>query len=401
MKARYSDVRATAAASLLEVGFTLENRSAEPWHARSGQHIGSQIYDPANGVFITEGEWSPIAVEVAPGARQSVSLRIAIPSQDGPYRVYVSPLDEKTGWSYASGEFVVIDAVVERGHIRNLEARVTTLAQLRRREAFRSLPKLLTLPVRTIAANHRLIASMVRRDILSRYRGSFGDTFWTVLNPLLLMSTYFFVFGIVLHDPAKSRTDFAFYFLAGFLPWLPMSEAIGRAPSAILEQRNLVKKLVFPVETLPVNHVLAGFVTELFALAIYLVAFSVARGFPTAVVWLPALMIPQLLLTLGLCWFLAATGAFVRDLAQVIGFVLTLWFFVTPICYAEGPLLSVVPALQLNPLFILVRGYRAVFLDGHAPDLAALGKLWIVAVIVCIFGHAWFHKLRKSFADVI
>src|SRR2546423_14356594 len=108
--------------------------------------------------------------------------------------------------------------------------------------------------------------SMVRRDILGRYRGSLGGVFWTILNPLLLMVTYFFVFGMVLkakfgNDP--SRSGFALYFLAGMLPWLAFSEAVGRAPFVLLEHRTFIKKLLFPVGTLPVNMVLAGLVSEL------------------------------------------------------------------------------------------------------------------------------------------
>ena len=127
-------------------------------------------------------------------------------------------------------------------------------------------------PLSTIWRNRGLIRAMVRRDILGRYRGSFGGAFWTIINPLLLMLTYFFVFGVVLRDPlrsARQRPSFALYFLAGMLPWLAFSEAAGRAPSVMLEHRNFVKKLVFAVETLPVNLVVAGLITELFAIVLY------------------------------------------------------------------------------------------------------------------------------------
>ena len=122
--------------------------------------------------------------------------------------------------------------------------------------------------------NRGLIRVMVRRDILGRYRGSFGGAFWTIINPLLLMLTYFFVFGVVLrdrYDPDATWSSFALYFLAGMLPWLAFSEAAGRAPGVMLEHRNFVKKLVFAVETLPVNLVVAGLVTELFAIILYCV----------------------------------------------------------------------------------------------------------------------------------
>ena len=121
---------------------------------------------------------------------------------------------------------------------------------------------------------------MARRDILARYRGSFGDVFWTVLNPLLLMATYFFVFGMVLRTrfgPDQSRTGFALYFLAGMLPWLAFSEPVGRAAYVILEHRNFVKKLVFPLDTLPVNQVVSGLVTELFGAGVFVAALLIIR----------------------------------------------------------------------------------------------------------------------------
>jgi lipopolysaccharide transport system permease protein len=409
MKAGYQELDASASdrKTSLRVRFILENRGAESWHSKNGYHIGSQIYDPENGTFITEGEWSPIDIEVTPGAKQPLDLQIALPPQNGPYRVYISPLHERDGWLYPNGgKFVVVDAVVDQNQVRSIDARVTTIGALRRKGLRRAIPKAFTLPILTVTRNWRLIKSMVRRDILARYKGSFGDAFWTILNPLLLMSTYFFVFGIVLQThmgPDQSRTSFALYFLAGFLPWLAISEAVGRAPTVILDYRNLVKKLVFPLETLPVNHVLAGFVTEMFALALYLIALVILRGMlPVSALWLPALLIPQIMFTLGLCWLLAATGAYARDLGQVIGFMLTLWFFITPICYSEGHFSGTALAiLSKNPLFVLVRGYRAVLLEGQAPQFNSLWKLWVVSIILFVAGHAWFHKLRKSFADVI
>lgn len=191
---------------------------------------------------------------------------------------------------------------------------------------------------------------------------------WTFLNPLLLMATYFFVFGVVLQQKFgadTSRTGYVLYFLAGMLPWLPFSEAVGRSPYVVIEHRNFVKKLVFPLDTLPVNLVIAGAVTQVFAMAIFLVGLLAARGsVPLTVLWLPVLIVPQLLLAAGLCWFLSALGVFVRDLGQIIGFLLTLWFFLTPICYAESAKIpaSVARLLGLNPILVLVRGYRAIFL---------------------------------------
>jgi lipopolysaccharide transport system permease protein len=282
--------------------------------------------------------------------------------------------------------------------------RTTTLAAVRRERFVRALGRAVRYPLRTLWTHRGLIASMVRRDIAGRYRGSFGGLFWTVLNPLLLMATYFFVFGVVLQtrfggDP--SRSGFALYFLCGMLPWLAFSEAAGRAPWTVLEHRTFVKKLVFPIETLPVNLTVAGLVTQAFATAVFLAFLLWARGgIPPSVVWLPAVLVPQVLFTLGLCWFLAATGAYVRDLAQVMGFVLTLWFFLTPICYPEQSLPPrALEILRFNPMYPLVRGYRDILLEARAPG--GLWPLWFGAAAVFFAGHAWFYKLKKTFADVV
>ncbi len=135
-----------------------------------------------------------------------------------------------------------------------------------------------------------------------------------------------------------------------------------------------MKKLVFPVETLPVNLVISGLVTELFALVIFLVFLLGARGgIPATALWIPVILIPQVLLTAGLCWLLSATGVYIRDLGQVMGFLLTLWFFLTPICYPETSLPAGAAAiLTKNPVYILVRAYRSVLLESRAPDWPAL-----------------------------
>ena len=152
------------------------------------------------------------------------------------------------------------------------------------------------------------------------------------------------------------------------------------------------------------NLVLAGLVTEAFGLIVFLCGLWVARGgVPVSVLWLPVLLIPQVLLTAGLSWLLAATGVFVRDLGQAIGFILTLWFFLTPICYEESKELPewISRALAFNPVLVLVRGYRAILLENHSPWNASLIALWIGSAAVAVLGYAWFHRLRNSFADVI
>ncbi len=385
----------------------IENFTAEFWKAEDGYAAGYQIFDPETGTLVIDGPHTPLPRAVAPGESFEAEIRVELPPEPGRYRVFVSSMRENECWHYEQGRpFLMIDAEVAGGRARVIRSAWTTISGLRVRNAVRSLERAFRYPLALLWRNRNLIRSMVRRDILGRYRGSFGGVFWTVLNPLLLMTTYFFVFGVVLRtrfqaDP--SRAGFVLYFLCGMLPWLAFSEAAGRAPFVILEYRNFVKKLVFPLETLPVNLVAAGLVTQIFALAVFLVGLLIARGgVPATVLWLPALLVPQLLFTAGVSWFLAALGVYVRDLGQINGFLLTLWFFLTPICYPTESLPpEALSILSKNPMFVLVAGYRDIFLGPRAPAFGPLWKLWVVSAVLFLAGHAWFYKLKKSFADVI
>jgi lipopolysaccharide transport system permease protein len=394
-------------ATVLEISVAVENNSRQTW-TPGNFSFGWQLYDPRSKVFIEEGAWTPVAADVPPGSSAKFDIAIPFQPDSGSYEIYLSPIQQPGGWAYARGEkFLRIGVQAADGQLRILEHEITTIRSLRWRRMWAALPQLVASPVRTVVQNRRLIRSMARRDILARYRGSFGDVFWTILNPLLLMATYFFVFGIILQTrfgPDQSRTGFALYFLAGMLPWLAFSEPVGRAANVILEHRNFVKKLVFPLDTLPVNQVVSGLVTELFGAAVFVAALLVVRHtLPPTVLWLPVLVIPQLLFTLGVCWFLAALGVYMRDLGQIMALILTLWFFITPICYPESAQLSPVIAavMRQNPLYVLVRLYREVFLEGRAPELYPLVKLWAIALVLFFLGHVWFYRLRKSFPDVI
>jgi lipopolysaccharide transport system permease protein len=387
--------------------FEIQNDSQVVWRAAEGFGIGYHLFDAETGTLIVDGARVVPEGDVKPGERMRVRLDVGLPAEDGRYQAMLSPMKEGVCWYYEQGwPFLLVEYSVKDGVFKLGRVRVTTSATLRRERELRAVGRAFTYPVLTIWRNRGLIRVMVRRDILGRYRGSFGGAFWTLINPLLLMLTYFFVFGVVLRSrfgQDQSRSGFALYFLAGMLPWLAFSEAAGRSPGVMLEHRNFVKKLVFAVETLPVNLVAAGLVSELFAVVLFSgFLLAIRGGVPPSVVWLPALLIPQVLFTAGVSWFLAALGVFVRDLGQVMGFVLTIWFFVTPICYPET---SLPPAatvlLSKNPIYVLVRGYRAIFLEHQAPAFGALWKLWLVSIVVFVLGHAWFYKLRKSFADMI
>ena len=250
MSARYQDLEIRPRAHFLQLRFRIRNLSSETWRAADSFAISYQVFDPDTETLILDGPRTPLERDLPPGETVDVSLDIELPSEASRYRVFVSPMREQVCWYYARNwPFLLIDAAVAGGAATLLDMKVTTRRALRFETFLRSLGRAFKYPVLSVWRNRSLIRSMVARDVLGRYRGSFGGMFWTILNPLLLMVTYFFVFGIVLrtrfaNDP--SRAGFVLYFLAGMLPWLAFSEAAGRAPFVILEHRNFVKKLVFP-----------------------------------------------------------------------------------------------------------------------------------------------------------
>lgn len=409
MITQFTQVSCTPHQSGLALSFRLGLRRA---HAESSGTLvlGYQVLDPATGCYLQEGEHLPLS-QLPSSSEQGAAAEHTLlfePSllPRGELRIVVSILDD-SGWGYHAGnDYLRVDLENNGDALRLRSSAVTSAGkELLPRLAKASL-RAITLPVRSILRNQRLIRTMVRRDILGRYRGSFGGVFWSILNPLMLMATYYFVFGVVLQarfggDP--SREGFVLYFLAGMLPWLPFSEALGRAPSVLLEHGNFIKKLVFPVETLPVNLVAAGLVLQGFAVMIFLAGLVLFRGaIPLTALWLPVLLVPQVLLTAGLCWLFSALGLLFRDLAQIMGFLLTLWFFLTPICYPEESLpVAAMPYMALNPFFLLVRAYRDVLLLGQPPQLSSLGVLFAMGIAAFLLGHALFHRLRRSFADLL
>ncbi len=363
--------------------------------------VGCHWIDPESGRFLRESPW------VKTGAEHRALISLELPIAPGKYRFYISIRGSGGDWSYLNGfSFLAIDTAVAEDGVHIDRQAMTTLGELRR-ERWPALAKeILIGPFAAIWTNRHLMRSMVQRDILSRYRGSFADSFWAILSPLLLMLTYYFVFGLFLRtkfpgDPSQS--GFVFFFISGMLPWLAMNEALARAPNTAIEHRNLITKAIFPVEILPLNLTISGIITGLIATAIFLMILLLTRGaIPVTALWLPVVLVPQFLLTAGLCYLLAAGGVYVRDVVYVIGLVLTMWFFMTPICYPEVSLpAAALPILGKNPLYIIVRAYRAILIEGADLEWRAMAKLYPLALVAFYAGFAVFHRARKGFADVL
>lgn len=409
MIARYSgvDVSVSAADHRLDVALTLTNGGPDAWTNDEQYAVGYQVFDAETDNLLSDGPHGSLPHPVPPGEKLPIQLAVDLPREPGRYRVFVSPLRESQAWFFEKGSpFLLLEAETDGSSLVLRRRQVTRAGRLAIERLLRTVVRAFVYPIRTLLNHGSLIRSLVRRDILGRYRGSFGGLFWTVIHPLLMMLTYYFVFGVVLRSSFgqdRSSTGFLMYFLAGMVPWLAMSEAIGRAPGVILEHASFVKKLLFPVEVLPVTLVCSGLFSEVFALLIFTGAMAwFGYSFSVTALLLPLVLIPQFLLTQGLCWLLAALGVFFRDLGQIMGFVLTVWFFTTPICYDERALPgSYLWLFELNPMFVLVRSYRAIFLEAATPPWMPLAMLTVAAALVFVVGHGLFYKLKRSFGDMV
>ena len=251
-----------------------------------------------------------------------------------------------------------------------------------------------------------LILSLTRRELAARYRGSTLGFLWTLVTPLVMIAIFTIIFAGIFKakfGASSSQWDYALYLFCGLLPWNAFQESVQLSSSTIVAHANLVKRVVFPLETLPVSLSLAAVVNQLFGTLVLVAATVVLRHeFHATLLFLPLILIPQLIATLGAVWLVASLGVFVRDIVQGVGLLLMAWMYLTPIIYPE----SIVPEnyrllINLNPFTPLVRNYRRILLDGLLPDWRGLAYFLIFAVILFLFGYWWFARTRRDFADVI
>ncbi|MGZ8844314.1 MAG: ABC transporter permease [Pyrinomonadaceae bacterium] len=251
-----------------------------------------------------------------------------------------------------------------------------------------------------------LIWSLAKRELAARYKGSVLGIVWAVLTPLVMIAIFTLLFAGIFKakfNASDSQWDFALYLFCGLLPWNAFQEALNMSASAVVNRANLVKRVVFPLETLPVSQTVAAIANQMFGTVALLLGILVIRHeLHLTTLYLPILLIPQLLLMLGGAWLLASLGVFIRDIVQGISLVLMAWMYLTPIIYPETIVPEAYrPFLNLNPFTPLIRSYRRIMLDGAAPDWAGLAYFSAFALIAFVFGYWWFARTRKNFADVV
>lgn len=260
----------------------------------------------------------------------------------------------------------------------------------------------------SLAKNRQLIFQMTKREVVGRYRGSVFGLAWSFLHPILMLAIYTFVFSVVFKarwgiSSVDSKTQFAILVFVGMIVQGLFSEVVNRAPSLILSNANYVKKVVFPLEILPVISMGAALFHMLISIFVLLAAFIFINGYLNwTAIFIPLIIAPYVILVLGFSWALASLGVFVRDVGQTIGVFTTILMFMSPVFY---PVSALPPRFQswilINPLTFIIEQIRSVLVEGQLPDWSGLGIYSLIALMVMWIGYIWFQRTRKGFADVL
>jgi lipopolysaccharide transport system permease protein len=261
---------------------------------------------------------------------------------------------------------------------------------------------------RSLWHNRHLIWQMTRREIAARYRGSIIGLAWSFINPLLMLTVYTFVFSVVFKarwgtGGNESRADFAIILFVGMIVFGLFAEMVNRAPAQIISNANYVKKVVFPLEILSLVSLGSVLFHSLVSLTVLLLAqFIINHAIPWTVVLFPLVLLPLIFTSLGVAWFLAALGVYVRDIGQITTVFTTVLMFLSAIFYP----ISALPVeyqswMRLNPLVLIISESRKVLIFGNLPDWSWLVVAWLMGLAIAFTGFWWFQKTRKGFADVL
>lgn len=256
--------------------------------------------------------------------------------------------------------------------------------------------------------NRQLILQMTKRDVMGRYKGSVVGIMWSFLNPLLLLVIYTFVFSVVFNarwgaGMPEGKFQFAILLFVGMIIHGLFSETLNRAPGLILSNVSYVKKIVFPLEILPVIAIGSSLFHAIVSVLALTIAFILLNGsLQWTIIFLPLVLFPLVLLTLGVAWGLASLGVFLRDVAQPISMAMTALLFASPVFYPITALPEHIrPWLMLNPLTFPIVQAREVIIFGHLPDWSGLSLYTALSIFTAWVGYTWFQKTRKGFSNVL
>jgi len=257
-------------------------------------------------------------------------------------------------------------------------------------------------------SNRSLIRQFAWREVEARYKGAYLGFLWSLLNPLMMLGVYTFAFGIILNarfgtDPNEGKMFFALNLFTGLILYDVFSGSVVRAPSLIVSNSNYVTKVVFPLEILPVALLAANLINTLLGLAILVPAVLVfVPGISKTIYMFPLIFIPLCALSLGLSWFLASLGVFLRDIGHTVAILVQLLFFLSPIIFpavAAPPALR--PFLRINPLTTILEGARATLIFGQPLQWHYWSVVTVCSLVFMQLGYVWFMKSKRAFADVL
>jgi lipopolysaccharide transport system permease protein len=252
-----------------------------------------------------------------------------------------------------------------------------------------------------IYKNLNLLRELVRRDFNARFTGSALGVAWAVLQPLSLVVLYWFVFTYMftLRGPGTSSSGYINFLISGLIPWLAINEGIVRSTTSIVENAPMVRRLAFRSELLVLVPNASAIIFEVVGLTLFVI-FLLARGARPGYIWLlPVALLLQFTLQAGVGWLLAATYVFFRDLTQILGFVLSILFYLSPILY------PVVGRFERffawNPLTPLLGLFRSALLSAPLPPLGSIVFLLVVASAAFVGGLMFFRRAQSTLADLI
>jgi len=255
--------------------------------------------------------------------------------------------------------------------------------------------------------NRELTSALIKREIIGRYRGSMLGILWSFFNPVFMLAVYTFVFSVVFkarwNASSESKTEFALVLFAGLMVFNFFSECFTRAPGLVISNINYVKKVVFPLEILPLVSLGAAFFHFLISFVVWLIFYVAIFGTPPlTILLLPIILLPLLLFTCGICWLLASISVYLRDVAQFISIISTVLMFLSPIFYPIASLPQDYQYLLLaNPLTPVIEQTRNALIWNKEPDWNFFMIYTSATALICWLGFAWFQKTRRGFADVL
>ncbi|MFW6198322.1 MAG: ABC transporter permease [Acidobacteriota bacterium] len=258
--------------------------------------------------------------------------------------------------------------------------------------------------LRRLLQHRVLIQTLVVRELKARYRNSALGFLWSFVNPLLLLAVYTFVFTVIFIPPGREGVDpYALFMFCGLLPWTWFSGTLSEAANSLVMHGNLIKKLVFPAEVLPVVSVFSNGIHFLLGLPIYLVFWVILKpdGISWHFLWLPLVILVQFVFSAGLSLLVAALTVHYRDVRDLLANLLTLWFFASPIIYSFDMLPDTIflDLLQLNPMTHIVIGYQDAMFTGQLIHWKRLGVTGLLSVGLFFLCYMFFDRLRDSFAE--